>query len=177
MTRCVTARQSGVIVFRRAGNDIHMKAEMFGGIGNWNMWMRVPRLRPLDSEHPLTFYTSGSPESPKGSCTRPVVIWWAFIDHHYVFDIRDEDIFWCTADVGWVTGHSYRLWSAACERRHGCHDTRRAELARADRFWKIIEEYRITSSIPRRRRSAHSFAGATNGSQNMIFRRFACSAP
>src|SRR6266404_5603552 len=102
-----------VIVFRRAGNDIHMEE----GRDVW--WHReleyVDANCPpaaLDSEHPLyILYTSGSTGKPKGILhTTGGYLVGIYSTMKYVFDVRDEDIFWCTADVGWVTGHSYVVY-------------------------------------------------------------------
>ena len=67
---------------------------------------------PHDSEHPLyLLYTSGSTGKPKGILhTTGGYLVNVYCTTKYVFDIRDEDIFWCTADVGWVTGHSYIVY-------------------------------------------------------------------
>ena len=102
-----------VIVFRRAGNEIHMEE----GRDIW--WHReleyvdakCPAV-PLDSEHPLyILYTSGSTGKPKGILhTTGGYLVGIYSSTKYVFDLRDEDIFWCTADVGWVTGHSYVVY-------------------------------------------------------------------
>src|SRR5215217_1042545 len=102
-----------VIVFRRAGNDIHMEE----GRDVW--WHRELEYvnascapTPLDSEHPLyLLYTSGSTGKPKGILhTTGGYLVSVYSTTKYVFDIRDEDIYWCTADVGWVTGHSYIVY-------------------------------------------------------------------
>src|SRR5437016_2962582 len=102
-----------VIVFRRAGNEIHMEE----GRDVW--WHRELEYvdancppTPLDSEHPLyLLYTSGSTGKPKGILhTTGGYLVGVYSTTKYVFDIRDEDIFWCTADVGWVTGHSYIVY-------------------------------------------------------------------
>jgi acetyl-CoA synthetase len=102
-----------VVVFRRAGNDIHMEE----GRDVW--WHRELEyvdancpVVPLDSEHPLyLLYTSGSTGKPKGILhTTGGYLVGVYATMKYVFDIRDEDIFWCTADVGWVTGHSYIVY-------------------------------------------------------------------
>src|SRR6266567_3920496 len=99
--------------YRRAGNDIHMEE----GRDVW--WHRELEyvdancpVMPLDSEHPLyLLYTSGSTGKPKGILhTTGGYLVGVYSTTKYVFDIRDEDIFWCTADVGWVTGHSYIVY-------------------------------------------------------------------
>jgi acetyl-CoA synthetase len=66
---------------------------------------------PMGAEDPLfILYTSGSTGKPKGVCTRPAAMRSGRDHHHYVFDYRPGEIFWCTADVGWVTGHSYIVY-------------------------------------------------------------------
>src|SRR5437867_9898555 len=102
-----------VVVFRRAGNDIHMEE----GRDVW--WHRQLEyvdancsVMPLDSEHPLyLLYTSCTTGKLKGLLhTTGGYLVGVYATMKYVFDIRDEDIFWCTADVGWVTGHSYIVY-------------------------------------------------------------------
>ena len=135
-----------VIVFRRAGNEIHMEE----GRDIW--WHReleyvdakCPAV-PLDSEHPLyILYTSGSTGKPKGILhTTGGYLVAIYSSTKYVFDLRDEDIFWCTADVGWVTGHSYVVYGPLA----GGGTTLMYEGApnwpEPDRFWKIIEDHRV----------------------------------
>jgi len=102
-----------VIVFRRAGNDIAIEE----GRDVW--WHRELQYvdancppAALDSEHPLyILYTSGSTGKPKGILhTTGGYLVGIHATTKYVFDLREDDIFWCTADVGWVTGHSYVVY-------------------------------------------------------------------
>jgi acetyl-CoA synthetase len=135
-----------VIVFRRAGNDIHMEE----GRDVW--WYReleyvnanCPPV-PLDSEHPLyLLYTSGSTGKPKGILhTTGGYLVGVYSTTKYVFDIRDEDIFWCTADVGWVTGHSYIVYGPLANGATTVMYEGAPNWPEPDRFWKIIEEYRV----------------------------------
>ena len=135
-----------VIVFRRAGNDIHMEE----GRDVW--WHReleyvdakCPAV-PLDSEHPLyLLYTSGSTGKPKGILhTTAGYLVGVYSTTKYVFDIRDEDIFWCTADVGWVTGHSYIVYGPLANGATTVMYEGAPNWPEPDRFWKIIEEYRV----------------------------------
>ncbi len=135
-----------VIVFRRAGNDIHMEE----GRDVW--WHRELEYvdancppAPLDSEHPLyLLYTSGSTGKPKGILhTTGGYLVDVYSTTKYVFDIRDEDIFWCTADVGWVTGHSYIVYGPLANGATVVMYEGAPNWPEPDRFWKIIEEYRV----------------------------------
>ena len=135
-----------VIVFRRAGNDIHMEE----GRDVW--WHRELeyvdancQATPLDSEHPLyLLYTSGSTGKPKGILhTTGGYLVDVYSTTKYVFDLRDEDIFWCTADVGWVTGHSYIVYGPLANGATVVMYEGAPNWPEPDRFWKIIEDYRI----------------------------------
>jgi acetyl-CoA synthetase len=135
-----------VIVFRRAGNDIHIEE----GRDVW--WHRELDYvdancppTPLDSEHPLyLLYTSGSTGKPKGILhTTGGYLVGVYATTKYVFDIRDEDIFWCTADVGWVTGHSYIVYGPLANGATVVMYEGAPNWPEPDRFWKIIAENRI----------------------------------
>src|SRR6478736_4394286 len=135
-----------VIVFRRAANDIHMEE----GRDVW--WHRELEYvdancppAPLDSEHPLyLLYTSGSTGKPKGILhTTGGYLVNVYCTTKYVFDIRDEDIFWCTADVGWVTGHSYIVYGPLANGATVVMYEGAPNWPEPDRFWRIIEEYRV----------------------------------
>jgi len=136
-----------VIVFRRTHLDIHIKE----GRDVW--WHReaeyvtsdCPAV-PLDSEHPLfILYTSGSTGKPKGILhTTGGYMAATYTSTKYVFDLREDDIYWCTADVGWITGHSYIVYGplangATCLMYEGAPN-----WPEPDRFWKIIAEYGVT---------------------------------
>ncbi len=101
---------------------------------------------PLDSEAPLfILYTSGSTGKPKGILhTTAGYNLWAKRTFQWVFDHRDDDIYWCTADCGWITGHSYIVYGplsagATCLMYEGAPN-QPAE----DRFWELIEKYKVT---------------------------------
>src|SRR5262245_54697923 len=100
---------------------------------------------PVDSEHPLfVLYTSGSTGKPKGivHSTGGYLLGCA-MTHRWVFDIKEEDTYWCTADVGWVTGHSYIVYGPLT---NGC-TTMMYEGAPNDpaeeRLWQLIEKHRV----------------------------------
>ena len=138
-----------VIVFNRgdsqpnmtAGRDFWWHTEMAGeDIAN----ECEPEV--MDSEDSLfILYTSGSTGKPKGVLhTTAGYSLFAHLTFKYIFDYRPEDIFWCTADVGWITGHSYMLYGplsncATCVMFEGV-----PTYPQPDRFWKIIEQEKVT---------------------------------
>ena len=136
-----------VIVFRRANLDIHIRE----GRDVW--WHRemdyVDAHCPpvaLDSEHPLfILYTSGSTGKPKGILhTTGGYLTGAYTTTKFIFDLREDDVYWCTADVGWITGHSYLVYGplangATCVMYEGAPN-----WPEPDRFWRIVAEYGVT---------------------------------
>ena len=136
-----------VIVFRRAGNEIHMEE---GRDVWWHRELQYVDANcepvPVDSEHPLfILYTSGSTGKPKGILhTTAGYLLGIYATTKYVFDIRDEDLFWCTADVGWVTGHSYVVYGPLSLGATTLMYEGAPNWPEPDRFWRIIEDYRVT---------------------------------
>jgi len=136
-----------VIVYKRVGTEIHMEE----GRDVW--WHReleyvgayCPPVR-LDSEHPLyILYTSGSTGKPKGILhTTGGYLVGIYSTMKYVFDVRDEDVYWCTADVGWVTGHSYVVYGPLANGATTLMYEGAPNWPEPDRFWKIIEEHGVT---------------------------------
>src|SRR5450432_1090593 len=136
-----------VIVFRRAGNDIHIEE---GRDVWWHREMEYvdaicPPV-PLDSEHPLfILYTSGSTGKPKGILhTTGGYLVGIYSTAKYVFDLREEDIYWCTADIGWVTGHSYVVYGPLAAGATTLMYEGAPNWPEPDRFWRIIEEYAVS---------------------------------
>ncbi len=101
---------------------------------------------PLDSEHPLfVLYTSGSTGKPKGILhTTAGYLLGTSITHKWIFDLKDHDTYWCTADVGWITGHSYIVYGPLCNGATVVMYEGAPNHPREDRFWEIIEKYRVT---------------------------------
>jgi acetyl-CoA synthetase len=99
----------------------------------------------MDAEDPLfILYTSGSTGKPKGVVhTTGGYLLHAAISHKYVFDYRDGDIYWCTADVGWVTGHTYLIYGPLLNGSTGVMFEGVPTYPKPDRFWRIVEKYRI----------------------------------
>ena len=132
-----------VIVFRRTGQEVHVEE----GRDVW--WHReleyVDSDCPaalLDSETPLfILYTSGSTGKPKGILhTTGGYLLHAYMTCKYVFDLRDEDVYWCTADVGWVTGHSYLVYGPLAMGATSLMYEGAPNWPENDRFWQIIEQ-------------------------------------
>src|SRR5262245_44046851 len=99
----------------------------------------------LDSEHPLyVLYTSGSTGKPKGivHSTAGYLLQTA-LTHEWVFDIKDEDVFWCTADIGWVTGHSYIVYGPVANGTTAVMYEGAPDYPKPDLFWAVIEKYGV----------------------------------
>jgi acetyl-CoA synthetase len=100
----------------------------------------------VDAEHPLfILYTSGSTGKPKGVLhTTAGYLAGAHLTSKYVFDLRDDDVYWCTADIGWVTGHSYIVYGplsngATCVLYEGAPN-----FPDWGRFWRIVEKHKVS---------------------------------
>jgi acetyl-CoA synthetase len=143
--RCASVRQ--VIVLRHAGNPIDLHA----GRDLW--WHELcaresPRCEPqwLAAEHPLfLLHTSGSTGRPKGIQHSSA----GFLLHvklscQWVFDLREDDVFWCTADVGWVTGHSYVCYGPLANGATIVMYEGAPTYPDGGRFWKICQDHGVT---------------------------------
>jgi acetyl-CoA synthetase len=134
------------IVFNRCNQQVDMKA---GRDLWWHELMAAASADcpavPLDSEHPLfVLYTSGSTGKPKGVLhTTAGYLLMTALTHKWVFDLREEDIYWCTADIGWVTGHSYITYGPLANGATSVMYEGAPNHPREDRFWAIIEKYRV----------------------------------
>ncbi|MCS6978171.1 MAG: acetate--CoA ligase [Gemmatales bacterium] len=134
------------IVFNRCNQPVEMKP---GRDFWWHELMADASAdcpaEPLDSEHPLfILYTSGSTGKPKGVLhTTGGYLLGAACTHRWVFDIKEEDTYWCTADIGWVTGHSYVVYGPLCNGATSLIYEGAPNYPREDRFWEIVEKYRV----------------------------------
>jgi acetyl-CoA synthetase len=136
-----------VIVYRRTEQDVHIEE----GRDVW--WHReleyvdahCPAAQ-MDSEASLfILYTSGSTGKPKGILHSTAgYLLHSYMTCKYVFDLRDEDVYWCTADVGWVTGHSYMVYGPLAMGATSLMYEGAPNWPENDRFWRIIEEYGVT---------------------------------
>ena len=135
-----------VIVFRRTNTDVHIEE----GRDVW--WHREMEYVDgdcpapgFDSEHPLfILYTSGSTGKPKGILhTTGGYLLGSYITCKYIFDLREEDLYWCTADVGWITGHSYVVYGPLANGATTFMYEGAPNWPDWGRWWKLIEEYRI----------------------------------
>jgi acetyl-CoA synthetase len=135
-----------VIVYKRTGSKVSMTA----GRDHW--WHELIQTvnadcpaEPLDSEHPLfILYTSGTTGRPKGilHSTGGYLTQTAYTTK-ILFDLKDEDIFWCTADIGWVTGHTYVVYGPLATGATVFMYEGAPNHPDFDRFWEMIERHRI----------------------------------
>ncbi len=128
-----------------------------GGDINWNVERDVDYFaemetassdcppEPMDAEDPLfILYTSGSTGKPKGVLhTTGGYLLFAAMTHKYVFDYHDGDIYWCTADIGWVTGHSYIIYGPLCNGATTLMFEGVPTYPDASRFWQVIDKHQV----------------------------------
>jgi acetyl-CoA synthetase len=134
------------VVVRRTGSKMHMES----GRDHW--WHELIETvdancpaEELDSEHPLfILYTSGTTGKPKGILhTTGGYLLQAHLTTKWIFDIKDEDIYWCTADIGWVTGHSYVVYGPLSNGATALMYEGAPNWPEPDRFWRIVEQHKV----------------------------------
>jgi len=135
-----------VIIYKRTGSNVPMQSPR----DKW--WHDVVRTQPIDceptwvnAEHPLfILYTSGSTGKPKGvQHSTGGYLLWAMLTMKWVFDNKPADVFWCTADVGWVTGHTYIAYGPLAVGTTEVVFEGVPTYPDAGRFWKIIQDHKV----------------------------------
>ena len=136
-----------VLVIGHTGGDVNMKA----GRDVWyhDALMGVSSncpFEPMSAEDPLfILYTSGSTGKPKGVLhTTGGYLVWASITHEYVFDLKEEDVYWCSADVGWVTGHTYIVYGPLANGATTLMFEGVPTWPDASRFWQVCDKHKVS---------------------------------
>jgi acetyl-CoA synthetase len=143
---CPTIKNA--IIVKRLGIEINMQA---GRDFWWHELMNAADLsgkcepEQMDADEPLfVLYTSGSTGKPKGVLhTQAGYLLHCLLTMKWLFDIRDEDVYMCTADVGWITGHSYIVYGPLAAGATSLMYESVPTYPAADRFWQIIEKYKV----------------------------------
>jgi acetyl-CoA synthetase len=136
-----------VIIYKRTGGNIPFKV----GLDSWMHEITASEAKTCDpewvsAEHPLfILYTSGSTGKPKGvQHSTGGYILWAILTMKWTFDIKPSDVFWCTADIGWVTGHSYIAYGPLAVGGTQIVFEGVPTFPNAGRFWEMIQKHKAT---------------------------------
>jgi acetyl-CoA synthetase len=147
LNRSPTVKQA--VVLRRTGDPVELQE----GRDRW--WHELVEgesddpqscpCEPMDSEDLLyLLYTSGTTAKPKGIVhTSAGYLVGVSTTHHYIFDIKPDSVYWCAADIGWVTGHSYIVYGPLCNATTGVIYEGVPNFPDKDRWWAIIERYKV----------------------------------
>jgi acetyl-CoA synthetase len=138
-----------VVVSRRTGGDVEMQP----GRDHWweDEWQAASDdaatcpCEPMDAEDLLyLLYTSGTTAKPKGIAhTTAGYLVGVASTHHYIFDVKPDSVYWCAADIGWVTGHSYIVYGPLCNGTTGVIYEGTPDFPDKDRWWEIVERYGV----------------------------------
>jgi acetyl-CoA synthetase len=139
IAHCIVARRTGDDVFMRDGRDLFWDEVIAG---------QSTECQPeaMNAEDLLfLLYTSGTTAKPKGiKHTTAGYLTQALMTHKLCFDLKDDDVYWCTADIGWVTGHSYIVYGPLANGATSVIYEGTPDFPDKDRFWEIVERYRVT---------------------------------
>jgi acetyl-CoA synthetase len=136
-----------VIVYKRTGQEIDWQRDRDVW---WHDFIKgaAAYVKPeaMDAEDMLyLLYTSGSTGKPKGIVhTTGGYLTGITATHRMIFDLKEEDVYWCTADIGWVTGHSYIVYGPLANGATGVMYEGTPDYPDKDRFWRIVEKYGVT---------------------------------
>ena len=146
VAQCPTVKD--VFVVKRVGNEVVMKQ----GRDHWyHEEVAAPDIKavcepePMDAEDILfILYTSGSTGKPKGVIhTTAGFLLYTMQTCKWIFDVKDEDTYWCTADIGWITGHSYIVYGPLANGATSLMFEGVPNYPKPDRFWQIVEKYKV----------------------------------
>ncbi|MEE8434163.1 MAG: AMP-binding protein, partial [bacterium] len=143
--KCIVVKRTGGEIAWRDGRDLW-----------WHEEMDAPDIsddcpaEEMDAEDPLfILYTSGSTGKPKGVLhTTGGYMVYASLTHRHVFDYQDGDVFWCTADIGWITGHSYILYGPLANGAISVMFEGVPNYPDAGRFWDVCDKHRVNIFYP-----------------------------
>ncbi|MHB1272324.1 MAG: acetate--CoA ligase [Rhodanobacter sp.] len=142
-----TSSVETVIVVRRTGAAVAMQSprDRYYHILMEGQSANCPA-EPMEAEHPLfILYTSGSTGKPKGVVhTSGGYLVYTSYTHEAVFDLREDDVFWCTADVGWVTGHSYVVYGPLANGATVVMFDGVPNYPDVSRFWQVVDKHQVT---------------------------------
>jgi acetyl-CoA synthetase len=135
-----------VLMFRHTGMNVPMRGGRDYEAGPlMDLASAECAPEPMSAEDPLfILYTSGSTGKPKGVLhTTGGYLVFVALTHHYVFDYHDDDVYWCTADVGWVTGHSYILYGPLANGAISLMFEGVPNYPDASRFWRVVDKHKV----------------------------------
>jgi acetyl-CoA synthetase len=137
---CIVARRTGGEISMKEGRDFWFE-DVVKGMGDDPASCPC---EPMDSEDLLyLLYTSGTTAKPKGIIhTTGGYLVGVSTTHHYIFDVKPDSVYWCAADIGWVTGHSYIVFGPLANGTTGIVYEGTPDFPDKDRWWKIVERYK-----------------------------------